>query len=153
THTLHMVRELLTFKPEGKKTDIGKALEYLGKITSRRSVVFLISDFYDSNWLNHIKTTAARHDLVNFYLYDPAEKELPRAGLVDFKDAETGEKYTLDTSDKRVRTVYRKRFEARLKFLRENSKKYGADFIDLDISREYIHRLSLFFTSRRKHIL
>ncbi len=150
THTLHMVRELLTFRPEGKKTDIGQALEYLGKITTRRSVVFLISDFYDSNWLKHMKITAGRHDLVNLYLYDPFEKELPKAGLVDFTDSESGEKYTLDTSDRKVRTVYRERFETRLKSLKEISNKYGADFIDIDISREYIHKLSQFFISRGK---
>ncbi len=151
THTLHMVRELLTFKPSGKGTDIGKALEYLGKMTSRRSVIFLISDFYDSTWQERIKITAKKHDLVNIYLYDPGEKQLPRAGLVDFTDSETGAKFTLDTSDSKVRAAYVKRFETRLKNLKQITARWGADFLDLDISKEYIHKLSVFFINRGKH--
>ncbi len=150
-HTLYMVRELLTFRPVGKGTDIGKALEYLGKIANRRSIVFLFSDFYDNTWQERIKITARKHDLVNVYLYDPGERELPKAGLVNFTDSETGEGYILDTSDRKVRQAYRKRFETRLKELRETSAKCGADFLDLDISKEYIHKLSVFFTKRGKH--
>lgn len=151
THTLHMVREMLTFKPRGEGTNIGRALEYLDKIANRRSIVFLLSDFYDSTWHDKLKVTSKKHDMVNLYLYDPGERQLPKAGLVEFTDSETGDRYTLDTSDKKIRQVYLERFERRRKELRQTSLKYGADFLDLDISKEYIHRLSGFFTGRGKH--
>lgn len=152
THTLHMVRELLTFKPEeGKGTNIGNALEFLAKIASRRSIIFLLSDFYDNSWQEKIKVTAKKHDLINLYLYDPVERQLPKAGLVEFTDMETGSRYTVDTSDKKIRQAYLERFELRRKELKQTSIKCGADYLDLDISKEYIHRLSGFFSGRGKH--
>ena len=106
THTMHMVRELLAFRPEGRGTSIASALNYLGRVVHRRSIVFLISDFYDPGFYDELKVSSRKHEIVSLYLYDPAEKELPQAGLMTFEDAETGRSIMLDTSDRRVRASY-----------------------------------------------
>ncbi len=150
THTLRMTRELLAHKPLGTGTRIAAALEYLGKVAHRRSIVFLISDFYDDTWEDQMKISAKKHDLINLYLYDPSERELPKAGLMDFVDSETGSRYTLDTSNRKTRQAYSQRFAARLDSLKKTSRKYGADFIELDTSEDYTHRLGSFFIQREK---
>ena len=148
THTLHMVRQLLTHKPERKNTSISSALEFLGKVTQRRSTIFLLSDFYDTDYLDQLKIAARRHDLVSIYLFDPKEKTLPSAGLINFIDSETGKQITIDSSSKRVRVDYEKRFNDRLVNLEKSFRKYGCDFLAMDITKEYIHTLSQFFLKR-----
>lgn len=150
THTMHMVRELLSFKPEGRKTSISGALDYLGRVAHRRSIVFLISDYYDPGFYDQLKVTAQKHEIVSLYLWDPAEKSLPSGGLMSFTDPETGRTTTIDTSNRRVRAEYGKRFEQRLQMLKQTFSKYNCDFLDLDISKEYIHSLSRFFIGREK---
>ena len=150
THTMQMVRELLSFSPEGRHTSVAAALDYLGRVAHRRSIVFLISDFYDPGFYDQLKVTARRHDIVNLYLFDPAERQFPAGGIISFSDAETGKTLTLDTSSRRVRAEYRKRFEQRLEMLSRTFSKYGCDFLSLDISQEYIHSLSKFFLERER---
>ncbi len=150
THTMHMVRELLSFRPEGTGTSVAAALDYLGSVAHRRSIIFLVSDFYDPGFYDQLKVTAQRHEIVSMYLYDPAEKKLPVCGMVNFTDMETGRTSTIDTSNRRVRNEYEKRFSQRLDSMRQAFGKYGCDFIDLDISEEYIHTLSRFFIQRER---
>lgn len=148
THTMHMVRDLLSFKPEGQRTSIASALDYLGRVAHRRSIIFLISDFYDPGFHNELKISAQKHEIVSLYLYDPSEKSLPQGGLMSFEDAETGKITTIDTSDRRIRSEYEKRFKERLSSLKHSFRRYGCDFLELDISEEYIHSLSAFFALR-----
>ncbi|MBI9107615.1 MAG: DUF58 domain-containing protein [Spirochaetales bacterium] len=150
THTMHMVRDLLSFKPDGKKTSIASALDYLGRVAHRRSIVFLLSDYYDPGFYDQLKVTAQKHEIVSLYLYDPIEKCLPDGGLMSFSDSETGKTITLDTSDKRVRAAYELRFKNRLELLRRTFSKYNCDFLELDIAEEYIKSLSKFFIQREK---
>ena len=150
THTMHMVREMLSFRPEGRRTSISSALDYLGRVSHRRSVVFIVSDFYDPGFHDQLKVSSQRHDIVCLYLYDPLEKELPSAGILSFEDAETGRRVTVDSSSRGVRAEYRRRFAERTEDLRREFGRYGCDFLDLDISREYIHSLSAFFGSRER---
>lgn len=148
THTMHMVRDLLSFSPEGRGTSIAAALEYLGRVAHRRSIVFLISDFYDPGFYNQLKITSQRHDIVSLYLYDPVERQLPDCGLISLTDAESGKTVTLDSSSSRVRLEYQKRFYSRMESLKQTFGRYGCDFLPLDISQEYIHSLSRFFLER-----
>ena len=150
THTMHMVRELLSFKPEGRGTSIAAALDYFGKVVHRRSIVFLLSDYYDPGFYNQLKITAQKHEIVSLYLYDPLERSLPQGGLMGFTDAESGKFITIDTSNRRIRAEYEKRFGRRLLMLKNTFSKYGCDFLDIDISKEYIHSLSQFFIRREK---
>ncbi|MDC7123972.1 MAG: DUF58 domain-containing protein [Spirochaetales bacterium] len=148
THTMHMVRELLSHKAEGHTTSIASSLEYLGRVANRRSIVFLLSDFYDQGFWDQFKVSSRKHEIVPIYLYDPVERSLPRAGMISLTDSETGRTRIIDTSDKNVRKDYEKRFDERLITLKKEFHKYNSDFLSLDISEEYINKLSRFFSER-----
>ncbi len=149
-HMLRMVRDLLAFKPEGRGTSIKNALEYLGKITRRKAVVFLLSDFLDSGYGHLLRITAKRHDLVTILLSDPGERKLPRAGLVDMEDAETGEIITVDTSNPAAVKAFEERYIKRRGELQRFFRSAGADNINIETDSEWIHTLSSFFLSRER---
>lgn len=152
THVLRIVRELLTFKPGRKKTSIKNALEFLGKITSRKAVCFLISDFIDSGYNNIMRTMARRHDFVGISITDPREIELPSVGMITLEDAETGELVLLDTSDAGVRRAYKAQGLRRYDELRRQFLKMGIDHVQLRTDTEYVHTLSKFFISREQRL-
>src|SRR5882724_2077882 len=99
-HVLRVIREVLSLRPAGRGTDIPAALEHLARVTKRRCVVFLISDFLTPGWRRTLRVAARRHDVVAVVLEDPREAELPAVGLVELEAAETGERYIVDTRDR-----------------------------------------------------
>ncbi|OQX88612.1 DUF58 domain-containing protein, partial [candidate division KSB1 bacterium 4484_87] len=122
SHVLRVIRELLYHKPEGTKTDISSALEYLNRVTRRRSVVFLVSDFISSDYDKALQIANRRHDIVAITVTDPREVEMPNVGFVELEDAETGEIVLVDTSVGSVRQLYQrnttKEIESREKLFR-----------------------------------
>src|SRR5947207_736712 len=105
-HVLRVIRELLSVRPAGRGTDIAAALEHLARVTKRRCVVFLVSDFLDVDCRRALRMARRRHDLVAVVLEDPREAELPDVGLVELEAAETGERYVVDTGNRRVREAF-----------------------------------------------
>ena len=113
-HILYIIRELLTFTPQGKKTDISEALEFMMKIQRRQCAAFVISDFIDRHDLtDKLKIAGHRYDLNAIEVYDIRMKELPDIGIVEFRDAETGHIEYVDTSSKRVRNQHRSAWQER----------------------------------------
>lgn len=112
-HVLRLVQEVLTATPEGRGTDIAEALDYLNRVTHRRSAVVLVSDYhvYRPSALARLERaiheTGRRHDMLSLWLTDPHETELPNVGRVTLEDAETGELLVLDTARRRVREAYK----------------------------------------------
>jgi uncharacterized protein (DUF58 family) len=149
-HVLRVIRELLYYKPESRKTSINSALEYLGKVLKKRAVVFLISDFMDSNYEKLLRILNKRHDIVGISISDPREKDLPDIGLVKFEDAETGEMLFVDTGDDFLRKEVAKKRD----FLTDSRNKafraMGIDSIDISTDKPYIGPLILFFKARAK---
>jgi len=96
-HVLRVIREVLSLKPAGRGTDVPGALEHLGRVTKRRCVVFLVSDFLDPACKHALRVAARRHDVIAVALEDPRESALPAVGLVELEEAETGERYVVDT--------------------------------------------------------
>ena len=90
-HTLRLIREMLYFEPEGRGTDLAGALDYLNLVVSRRSVVFMISDFLAPDFTKALTVSSKRHDLVAMPVIDKGESELPNVGIITLEDAETGE--------------------------------------------------------------
>ena len=90
-HVLRMIRELLSFKPEGKMTNIKAALEYMNHAVKKKSIVFLISDFMDEGYEKILRIVGKKHDLIGIVINDQREKSIPKMGLVKFTDSETGE--------------------------------------------------------------
>src|SRR5256885_1025784 len=108
-HALRIIRELLFAEPGGTGTDIAGALSYVGRVNRRRAIVFLLSDFFDSGYDAQLRAVAARHEVVALSLNDPRDAELPNVGLLEVRDAETGARGLLDTSNAGVRASYARR--------------------------------------------
>ncbi len=106
-HVLRVIRELLAIKPEGHGTDLSLALDYLNRIQKRKAVVFLISDFQDQDYETPLRIARRRHDLIPVIVSDRREKELPKVGLMEVRDNETGEQVLIDTSSATVRNQFR----------------------------------------------
>ncbi len=105
-HGLRVVREILGFQPQSHGTNLRIAFETLAKVARRRSLSFVISDFFDTGFERAMALAAAKHDLIPVMLVDPRDEALPDVGLATFEDFETGEAMLVDTSDPRVRDHY-----------------------------------------------
>ncbi|MDE0624808.1 MAG: DUF58 domain-containing protein [Bryobacterales bacterium] len=153
THVLRLIRELLRFEPEGRGTDLAVALEYLGRVTHKRGVVFLVSDFLSPGVLaeqsgKQLRVLARRHDLIAVTVGDRRERELPDIGLIELEDAETGECVLIDTSSARVRRDYaadaRRRGAERQSFFRST----GIDEVEVMTGQDYVRDLRKLFRRR-----
>lgn len=149
-HVLRVIRELLYYKPEHKKTNINAALEYLGKVLKKKVVVFLMSDFMDSGYERMLRILNKRHDIVGISILDPRESNMPDVGLVEFEDAETGENIFLDTGDKFLRDELAKRRGSFLESRNRAFRSMNLDSIDISTDKSYIKPLMLFFKARAR---
>jgi uncharacterized protein (DUF58 family) len=151
-HVLRVIREILFYKPEGRGTRIQKALEHLNLVIHKRSVVFLISDLLDQGFEQSLKVANRKHDVVIIQIFDPREKELPKVGLIEIRDAETGELVVVDTSLPWVRATFREnsnRNQARLVKLFDSHRM---DHIAIETGKPYEVPLVRFFEERAKRI-
>lgn len=148
SHILRIIRELIEFTPEHRKTNISHALKYLNNVIKKRSIAFLISDFMDTNYEEALKIANRKHDVVGIRIYDKRENELPDVGLIKVQDAESGELRWLDTSDHKVRVSYKAsalKFEDNLKKVLNRS---GVDFTSVATHESYITPLVNLFKKR-----
>jgi uncharacterized protein (DUF58 family) len=151
-HVLRLLREILFFQPQGKKTCIHEALRILNRVLHRRALVFLFSDFLDHDYERSLRRTGRRHDLVNVILNDPREWFWPKAGIVQLEDAESGELVLFDTSRKGVRERFAARVEARREGLRKLARSAGIDLIEASTDGGGIAALAKFFRLRQRRL-
>jgi uncharacterized protein (DUF58 family) len=158
-HVLRIIREVLYFQPEGRGTDITSALEFLTKVTSRRTVCFVISDFFEGTPKSAAREPAyakpmmianRRHDIIAVTLNDPAEYQIPDCGLLSVVDAESGDRRVIDTRDEKVRRSYYDMGQARLESRDRFFSSMRVDHIDVWTDVPYAQRLIQFFAKRRK---
>jgi uncharacterized protein (DUF58 family) len=150
SHVLRLVRDILFFKPQNKGTDINSALEFLMRVTKRRSVVFLVSDFLSQNYEKLLSVASRKHDLIVIKINDQREMELPDVGLVEVEDAESGEQALIDTANRKAREEFildRKRQEENLK---RTFSSLDLDHISISTDRSYVEPLITFFKYRAK---
>ena len=150
THVLRVISEILAAKPQSPRTDIGPALEYLNRVVRRRSVAFLISDFLSPPFDRLLRVTARRHDLVSLIVGDKRESALPSVGLVDFEDAETGQRIVIDTSHAPTRRALLARQTERRAALLKQLSRARSDAIELNAGEPYARELVRFFRRREK---
>lgn len=145
-HVLRIIRELLYCEPVGAGTNIRKAVEHLNRTCKRRSVVFLVSDFFDSGYESVLKVAKRRHDIIPIVVSDPLEQALPNAGLVRLRDSESGVVVSVDTSSRRNREkykeIYRQKDDSRTSMFRRLQMEpirftTGSDIVDP--LRRYFH--------------
>ena len=149
-HVLRVIRELLDFTPRKAKTDIVGALDYLGKVTKKRAVVFLVSDFQAEGFERSMRVIGKRHDLVAVTVIDPREIRLPDVGLLELEDAETGEIVVIDTSSTSVRKKYERLGREQSDEFRDLFASMGVDQIEIQTDKDYIPNLVKFFRSRER---
>jgi uncharacterized protein (DUF58 family) len=106
-HVMRVIREILGFQPSYLGTDLKLAIETLVKVCKRRSVAFVISDFFADGFDRALALASAKHDVIPVMLVDPRDEELPDVGIASLEDFETGEEVLVDTGDPRVRQHYR----------------------------------------------
>jgi uncharacterized protein (DUF58 family) len=151
-HAMRIIRELLSFEPERPRTNIKFALEYLNRVLKKRSIVFLISDFFDEGYEAALRIAGRRHDLIGVVLSDPKESVFPNIGMIVLNDVETGRQRWIDTSDSKTRRAfayYRARMEQTRRTLFMKSK---LDTVEIDLARPYMKPLSDFFRRRERRL-
>ncbi|NOX96744.1 MAG: DUF58 domain-containing protein [Nitrospirae bacterium] len=151
-YVLRVIRELLYFKPTASKTDIGQALAYLGRVTTKRTVAFLVSDFLNSGFEKPLRVVSKRHDLIAVTITDPREISLPDVGIIELEDAETGETILFDTRGKTQRKEYEKYSLERARELEKLLRSADVDQIHIRTDRSYIRPLVRFFRLRERRI-
>ena len=152
SHILRVIRELLYYKPKFRGTSINSALDFLLKVAKHRSVVFLISDFVDSNYWTSLKMVNKKHDIIGIRLYDPSEAELPDLGLVKVMDPESEQEFWINTSRYLDRIDYKNTFNNRISELQSRCKKIKFDLISISTQEDYVEPLMDFFHRREKRV-
>ena len=150
THILRVIRELLYTQPEQPGTDITQALEYLNKVITRRSIVFMVSDFLTSDYMTPLRIANKRHDMVAITITDPREIRLPPVGLIELEDVETGEEVLIDTNDKAWLQAYQKMNIQRREERDRQFRLMGVDAVHISTDRPYIDPLIQFFRMRER---
>ena len=150
THVLRLIRELLNFTPRQAQTDISAGIEYLGRVTNKKSVVFLISDFLGQGFEKQMRVLAKRHDLIAVSITDPREIKMPALGLIQLEDAETGELVLIDTGSAAFRKQYEKLGAIQKAKLNELFRSMDVDHIEVHTGRDYVVDLVRFFRTRER---
>ena len=148
-HILYIIREMLDFHPESKRTDVKQAVEFLSSVQKRRTTAFILSDFYvRSDFQQSLQIANRKHDVVAIQVYDQRARELPDVGLMKVVDAETGFEQYVDTSSKRLRDSYRKYWQSRQSQLLETFNKSNVDNVSIATNEDFVKSLLMLFKQR-----
>ena len=150
SHVMRIIREAIFFKPEGRGTDIPAALEYLNRITSRRTVTFFISDFFAEDYKRPLAVANKRHDIIAISVTDPREIDMPDIGIVNLEDAETGRSFLIDTSSFAVREKYNSDAVSMHAQRDQIFRSVNVDHINIRTDEPYTGALYKFFKMRER---
>ncbi len=150
-HVLRVIGEILAFEPASRGTDLAEALDLLGKIARRRSVVFLVSDFLSEGWEQAMRIARRRHEIVPVVVVDPLERALPAVGLLALEDLETGEVIEIDTSG-RAGKEFAERAHRRAQLREQALRRLNVDVVEIQTDRPYVDALIAFFKARAKRM-
>ena len=149
-HVWNIIRTILNYEPEGRLTDLNIPLEYLLKIQKRKCIAFLISDFQATNYETNVKLARQKHDLVAISISDPRERDLPKIGLINLRDSESGETLLIDTDDRemtKLLTSYEREKRGKFKKL---FRSIGVDTIEIDTDGSLVEPIIRYFKIREK---
>jgi uncharacterized protein (DUF58 family) len=150
THVLRVIRELLYYRPQNRRTDISAALEYLNHVNRRKCILFLVSDFLSEGFERSLEITGRKHDVICISITDPREIEMPGIGFIELEDSETGEVLLIDTSDAHLRNRFYAVNSARIAERRRLFRSMNIDSIDIFLDRSYVEPLIAFFRIRAR---
>ena len=148
-HILYIIREMLDFKPESRKTDIGGAMEFFTRVMKRRTTAFVLSDFYDRHdFFKQMQIANNKHDVMAIQVYDKWAKALPDVGLVKVVDAESGHEMYVDTSSKKVRAAHARYWIERQQMLKDTLSRANVDWVPVATDDDYVKAMMHLFASR-----
>ncbi|MFC1888134.1 DUF58 domain-containing protein [Candidatus Cloacimonadota bacterium] len=145
---LRILRDILYFEPKSGKTSIKTAVQYIYRLIKKRSIIFVISDFFDVDYTDSLKLLAKKHDVIALRVIDKAEQDLPDAGLLHLKDPETGKLLTINSSSSKLRTQYKKAAAEIESRIEENFRRMKIDLVTLRTDKPYAPELMKFFKFR-----
>ncbi len=149
-HALFIVRNLLSREPKSRGTAVQSALRYFNNVTRQKSIAFILSDFLDANYEDALRVAGKKHDVIGIKIYDPMDRKLPDAGLLQVQDAETGATRWVDSGDSHVRYEYEQEFFRVTAYSTQTFKKAGCDLLHLRTDEDYVKVLQRFFLSRNR---
>ena len=149
-HVLRLITDIVNhdFENSNKRTSIKTAIDFANKISKRKSVIFLISDFIDDNFWNELKFLNFKNDVIGLQIYDSYERNFPNLGIINIHDSETGENTWIDTTRKKIRDKFQKNSIEKLNSFSKKCKNIGFDLIQISTDDDYIKFLMQFFRSR-----
>ncbi len=152
SHVLRLVSDILAFKPSGRGTSLEAGLTWLTHVAKRKTVAFLVSDFFAEGYEKALRIVAQKHDLVPVVVSDPLEEKFPPLGIVDFEDPETNERFTVDTTDPRVRGRFARFMASKRDERNKLFQKLQLDAVELKAGEDYAVALQRFFRRRSRRM-
>ena len=153
-HVWRVIKELFAFEPEHKGTDIGEAVAFLGRVSRKRTISFLMSDFLSpepsATYIRRMKSISGKHELIAVMLSDPGEFHLPDAGILTVRDFETGQQFVLDASDESTRRSYHKNKTMDYAHVLQSLKNADMDCIEVHTDGSVVDALHRYFRIREK---
>lgn len=147
-HILYIIREMLNFQPQSRRTDVSFVLKYFTNAIKKRSTAFLISDFICEDFEKAAMIASRKHDLIAMQVYDACDAGLPNVGLMKMEDSETGQSMYVDTSDKNVRKAYEKYWQNSQERNRKIFSKNKVDMVSVSTDEDYVKALIALFRMR-----
>jgi uncharacterized protein (DUF58 family) len=151
-HALRVLRDLLALDPEGRGTDLNRALDFLRRVVTKRAVVFLVSDFQAEDFERTLRVFSRKHDTVAISVSDPREALMPDVGMVAVEDPETGERGLIDSGSRSVREAYAAAAAAERAQVQELLRRTGVDVLELSTGEPYDLDLARFFRERARRV-
>ncbi|HEX9980628.1 MAG TPA: DUF58 domain-containing protein [Flavobacterium sp.] len=149
SHVLRIIRELIEFQPNSRRTNLSQAMKFLSGVMKKKAIVFMISDFIaNDDYEQTLKIASKKHDITGIRVHDVREEKMPNLGMVNMLDAETGQVILVNTGSKAVRTQYEKRYNDKVKYFREIFNKCGAGVVSTRVDESYVTKLLGYFKSR-----
>jgi uncharacterized protein (DUF58 family) len=149
SHILRIIRELIALEPKSTGgTHLSSALDYLNNVLKKRTITFILSDFISAPYESPLQLAARRHDVVGIQVYDKADRELPRVGIIQVADAETGTLRWIDSNSKKVQLEYGHAFQGMKQYGVQSFRKCGATLLSVRTDEDYVKMLQGFFKGR-----
>ena len=145
SHVLRIIRELIEFKPKSKKTDLNEALKFFSSVMKKKAIVFILSDFMDSEYEQTLKIVGRKHDVTGIRVYDIHDSAIPNLGMVPMRDAETGKTMLVNTSSQSVRNGYKAHYLKTVDYFEKSFTRCGSGTISSQIDESYVKKLLGYF--------
>ena len=145
SHVLRIIRELVEFKGKSNKTDVGNALKYVSNVLKKKAIVFVLSDFMDTDYDQTLKIAGKKHDVTGVRVYDKHDVEIPNLGMLPVLDAETGKQFLVNTMSKKVRNAYKANYLRSVDYYETSFSRSGSGTISTCIDESYVKKLLGYF--------